>query len=486
MKTGIVPWIVKQRSLLGVVFFGVLTVFWGIGKKSLWLDEALSLSIVTNWQHLWSIAAKTEPYQWSYLVLLYIWKNAGAGEAYLRSLSAVFAIATIPVVYALGRLLFDRRIGLLAAFLLVINVFFVRYGQEIRGSSMLLFFTAFSSYCFVRYLRGKQKSWLIGYILTSIIAFYTHHFAIFTLVGQYISLLWFPASKEKRVLIASLPFILLGILPLARIPIPPNAINWISKPTGADFIRFFVIIAGGHPLLLVISGVAILSFLIRRAWGDKGNRGWNMVYVFLLLIIPIGGAFLLSFFLTPMFVPRYLIATLVPWNIAFALGVMSLPKNWRIVSVTAISLLSLLSLLTWYRGQDTVLPGFVYTDKEDWRGTAEYVISHAKSGDGIIFYAYFTEVPFSYYARGVVSPKIIQISSAPYTIGGVLPPPNDMLLRSLPQTYARIWFVQSHDRSPVLLRDAQSGYIQNVLRQEYPLYETKEFSGISLTIYGNP
>lgn len=476
---------VRYRDLIAVVFLAIVTVFWGIGSKSLWLDEVLSLSIVSSWQHLWSIIAKSEPYQWSYLILLYVWKNGGMSEGYLRSLSAVFAVATIPVTYALGYLLFGRRAGLLAALFLALNMFFVRYGQEVRGASMLLFFTAASSYCFVRYLIGKEKKWLIGYILTSIAAFYTHQFAIFTLASQYLALLRHKSSKEKYILIRSLSLILVALIPLARIPIPSNAIDWIVRPSGQDIINFFIIFAGGHALLLFISSEVICFSLIQ--WR---NMEWRYLYVLFLLTIPIGGAFLLSFLVTPMFVPRYLIATLVAWNIMVALGVSRLPVAWRLFGITSISLLSVLSLLTWYRGQDTILDGFVYTEKEDWRDATFFLLSRAKKSDAVVFYAYFVDRPFTYYlSRYQLThpefspPNLVNISSVPYTIGGTLPSPDYELLASFPLSYPRVWLMGSHDKSKERLRSVQARDIRETLGSEYPFQRSFVFSGVTLTLF---
>jgi mannosyltransferase len=68
-----------------------------------------------------------------YYVLLHVWLSLGSTEAFIRGLSVLFSLATVPVLYALGVRVGGRMAGLLAAWLLAINAYHVRYAQEARG-----------------------------------------------------------------------------------------------------------------------------------------------------------------------------------------------------------------------------------------------------------------------------------------------------------------------------------------------------------------
>ena len=72
-----------------------------------------------------------------YFLLLHFWLMLGSSLGFLRGLSVLFSVATIPVIYALGARLFGRNAGLIAAWLLAINAFHIRYAQEIRGYAMV-------------------------------------------------------------------------------------------------------------------------------------------------------------------------------------------------------------------------------------------------------------------------------------------------------------------------------------------------------------
>ena len=70
-------------------------------------------------------------------VLAWLWVQAfGTGEVGLRLFSAVAGVATVPVVYAVGRTLASRRIGLVAAALAATSPYLVFYSQEARSYAL--------------------------------------------------------------------------------------------------------------------------------------------------------------------------------------------------------------------------------------------------------------------------------------------------------------------------------------------------------------
>ena len=78
-----------------------------------------------------------------YYVLAWAWAKAfGTGEVGLRSLSALFGAATVPVAYLIGRELASRRAGLIAAALVAVNPMLIWYSQEARSYAVLVFFGA--------------------------------------------------------------------------------------------------------------------------------------------------------------------------------------------------------------------------------------------------------------------------------------------------------------------------------------------------------
>jgi mannosyltransferase len=74
-----------------------------------------------------------------YYLLQHGWTSlTGASEFMLRLPSALFAAAAVPLVYALGTELRDRRTGLVAALLVTVNATCILYAQTARSYSMFV------------------------------------------------------------------------------------------------------------------------------------------------------------------------------------------------------------------------------------------------------------------------------------------------------------------------------------------------------------
>ena len=80
-----------------------------------------------------------------YYFLLHGWLLFGGSEFFVRSFSVLFAVASVPAIYLLGRQLFDSRVGLIAAALLAVNAYLVQYSQDARSYSLMVLLGLLSS-----------------------------------------------------------------------------------------------------------------------------------------------------------------------------------------------------------------------------------------------------------------------------------------------------------------------------------------------------
>src|ERR1700687_4994801 len=95
--------------------------FHGIAAKSFWLDEGISVEIARlPWPQFFYVLRHREINMALYYFLLHFWLALGSTEGFIRGLSVLFSVATVPVLYLLGVRLFERSAGLLAAWLLAI------------------------------------------------------------------------------------------------------------------------------------------------------------------------------------------------------------------------------------------------------------------------------------------------------------------------------------------------------------------------------
>ncbi len=137
----------------------------------------------------------------------------GDSETAIRSLSALFGILLVWLVYQIAVRLFDRRTALIATFFVAINPFLIYYSQEARMYEMLAALTGLLYYGLVRFILhesivlpadGTGKTVSFSGLATGIIVFasiaglYTHYtfLAILGLVTA-LYLLWVANSRRR-------------------------------------------------------------------------------------------------------------------------------------------------------------------------------------------------------------------------------------------------------------------------------------------------
>src|SRR5258708_22082891 len=126
--------------IIFVLIFGLILRLISL-NQSLWLDEATSASTIKmSLSTFFQKFAQGDFHPPLYYLTLRLWGSIfGTSEVALRSLSILFAVATIYVVYRIGRELISSKAGLIASLLLATSGLHVYYSQEARMYSMSTF-----------------------------------------------------------------------------------------------------------------------------------------------------------------------------------------------------------------------------------------------------------------------------------------------------------------------------------------------------------
>ena len=98
----------------------------------------------------------------------------GAGEAGLRSLSALAGTAVIPITYLCGRELVSRRAGLVAAALAAVSPFMIWYSQEAREYMLLAALCGVSLCCSPARCGTPSRRTCVWWAVFSALAVLTH------------------------------------------------------------------------------------------------------------------------------------------------------------------------------------------------------------------------------------------------------------------------------------------------------------------------
>jgi uncharacterized membrane protein len=222
----------------GLTTLAALLRFATLGVQAYHHDEIVTASRVLRggFGHAMDAVGFSESAPPLYYALAWFWTQVtGTGEYGLRSLSAVAGVATVPVVYLVGRELRDRRAGLMAAALVAVNPMLLWYSQEARAYALLILLCATSLLFCVRALRGGERRDFAFWGIASGLALATHYFAVFAVAAEVALLLW----RRGR---ASLPG--LWIVAAAGALLAPLAIHQMSLGH-AEWISNFTL---GHRL----------------------------------------------------------------------------------------------------------------------------------------------------------------------------------------------------------------------------------------------
>jgi uncharacterized membrane protein len=286
---------------------GALLRFLHLGHRGLWFDEAISVGIAQlNWLDMRKVLMNREANMTLYYVLLHYWVKVGTSEYFLRSLSALFAIATLPLIYLLGKRLIGTRTGIAATALLALNGYHLRYSQEARGYSLVVLLVVVSSLLFVKAVERKSRSVWNWYTAVSILSVYAHLFAALVTAAQCASLL-FAERREGRVheLKRSARWIALGCFPLAWFVAfkDKGQIDWIARPSFYGVYECFFDLAGhGSNLLLAVYAAAALAAVL-FVWTAQRSFRWRLGLLISWLLLPIIVALAVSF-RKPVLYPR--------------------------------------------------------------------------------------------------------------------------------------------------------------------------------------
>lgn len=178
-----------------ILFIGTILRLISI-NQSLWLDEATSALVAK--MSIYDISTKFLPGDFHpplYYLLLKYWSNIfGTSEVALRTPSIIFGVATIYLVYLIGKKIFNKNIGLLSSLLLATSGLHVYYSQEARMYSLAAMLVSASIYLFL------EKKWFLFSVTL-----------IYIGMTDYVSLLILPIffildyKNWKRILISFLP-----------------------------------------------------------------------------------------------------------------------------------------------------------------------------------------------------------------------------------------------------------------------------------------
>ncbi len=492
-----------------ITLLGLLLRVWAIGAKGLWLDEAFSIWMSRHaLPDLFDWLVRIDQHPPLYYALLHGWLAFGDSEAWVRGLSALAGTLAIPVFYAFVRTLAAERTALIAAFVLAIAPFHVRFAQETRMYTLLTLTAALVMLGVAIVLtpaspasRARQRAGWVTYVLATVATLLTHNTALFLPMAVNLFMLPFIFLRRRRPDIADAR----ATAPFARLHAPslrgwllaqaavvllwlPWSVAfvrqgigvynefWIPPPTVQTVIdTLFTFASAFFPGHLVWPGVVWLLFGTFCVLGLLATRKRPALLALLLVLwlTPFAGEWLVSL-RRPIFYDRTLIWASLPLIAIVAISIDSLRRRWLVTAaLVGLFVVQGLSLDNYYR----------FFEKEDWRGAAAYLAQQYEPGDLLLFNATWVQIPFDYYFRTYYPEAERRGAPVDLFDSGALEPkmtPADLpRLNDLIRHRDRVWLIYSHD----WYTDPQK-LIPAALNKQLTLLDQQAFYGLEVRLYG--
>jgi mannosyltransferase len=391
----------NYRPLLAV---GVLTAlaallrFSTLDLQSFEYDEILTVSLVRlDFGEFLSAYPHSELGAPLYFTAAWVWEKIfGPGEVGLRSFSALFGTATVPVAYLAAKELVSERAGLVAAALVASSPLLIWFSQEARAYALLVFVATLTFLFFVRALNGGGGRAFAWWALAAAVCLATHYFAIF-LVAPEAAVLLLAGHRDGRLrqplaAVAAVATVGLAFMPLAI----------AQKATGRDQATFGPLVdratelpkqylggfrPPGGPVLLA-SAVIVLALVLLVSRADPRERRGALL-AFGVGAAALGTPLVLAVLGADFFIIRYLLPAWVPLAILIAVGLAA--RRAQPVGLLAAAALCGASLLAYAQVETDVT-----LQRDDWRGAARALgpveasraIVLSPGGEGLVVEAY--------------------------------------------------------------------------------------------------
>jgi mannosyltransferase len=392
----------SRKEMIILIFclvIGFALRFYTFDQKSLWIDEIHTFNdsrdgIQNQLKYYKENPAYLHPPL--FFVLTHSFYPFTKPERDLRIIPLVLGILSIPLIYLLSRQ-FSPNIAIPCTLSLTFMTYHIYLSQNGRPYSLIMFVGMAGLYFFMKHLKTFQKRYLIPAAFFFATLFYTSYSSIqFIVLSQ---ILWFYQLRKDNKRPAFSSFLIFnGIILFLCLPwLIFLGLNYhgqsVMDPLTVQDIGSLSSILHGilndwvpHLPLMIISTILLILFPF-----FSGNRR-NALILLGVLILPVGGLYLYCKLLnvTQFITSRYFINFLPLFFVGLFLSLDTIEV--RFGKLRKFLRLNVLFVALFIASNLMMLPLYYRSEKQDFRGLANYLNSQLRDGDKI-FAKTFTYVP---------------------------------------------------------------------------------------------
>lgn len=438
-----------QLPIILILVAATCVFFYKLGSEGVWIDELFSIRDASQFDSPIEVykASRLRPL---YYVLLSVWMRFGTSDVWLRSLSVIFAIVSVFLIYQLGKRVAGEAEGLIAASLLTVSPLFVNHAQEVRMYALSLCMglagSVFLANALLTEPEQKPGQKVIGsWALFRLLAILTvplnltllipdallvlwrfrkqpgviAHFALWT---SLVLLLWVPAIAPLLQDASSTSDYAIEREDFAAAPGLGNLVYplkfWMVYPFVVQGSRIATIFY--KLFTLPIAGLVGAGLIYK-------HRSPALVWSFAWFIIPLVPIVVFSMVAARIWEPRYVLFVSPYLFILIAAGFTRLWKEWRVAAIAAIAIYTV--------GTAGALHHYYSVqNRADYRANIETIEQYEQPGDAVVW-GHDYVLALDHYYDG--PSNVYQLS------GRDIDTPEELRqwINQFPTGYDRIWFV---------------------------------------------
>ena len=235
-----------------------------------------------------------------------------------RLMSVAFGVGTVFLVYLVGKILYSRRVGLLAAMIVALMPYHVVVTRQILLDGPLAFFATLSLLLLAQYGRTRNLMWFYASFASMGLTVLAKETGIIMFGAIYIFVALLGTVRLRHMVVASFLWLLVVL------PYPISVAMSGRSSTGGQFIAWQLFRRANHPWYFYftevppVMGFVVLAFAVvgliyarkRWTWTETLLVSWIAIPVVFFVLFPVKGF-------------QYLLPIAMPMAVLAAVGIVS-------------------------------------------------------------------------------------------------------------------------------------------------------------------